>query len=520
MANKPINMTKIKRIIQLLKAGEKKSVISRSVGINRITLDRYLTKIELTGKSFDELLSLTDVDISNLIYQVSHTNQPDDRYLNLKEQFDYFNQELKKTGVTRKLLWEEYNEAYPEGYSYTQFCEHFARFRQAKDATMILSHNPGEYLQADFAGTQLEYIDRFTGEIIKCPVLVCVLPFSGRTYVEALSSAKQEPLFNALSRCLSYMGGVPRNIKSDNMRQYMVKNERYEYAFTELAEQWGVHYNTNLTATRPYKPKDKPTVENGVRMSYLRIYAKLRNEEFYSLEELNKRILELLNIHNNTPFQKLQLTRQMRFEQEEKECLVSLPAAPFIIKHKTKGKVQKNYHVVLGEDKYQYSVPYKYIGQQTHLIYDEKTVEIFIGLERIACHKRSHSSSGHSTIADHMPESHKKYSETLGWNADYFLSFAKTIGPNAKDVFTRMLASRDFIEQSYTACIGLIRLSEKYGNDRFEAACKRAANASRINFRLIKNILKNNLDRQESNYLNLFTTPKHDNIRGADAYNF
>src|SRR4030066_1979987 len=165
---------------------------------------------------------------------------------------------------------------------------------------MHFLHRAGEFLQVDFARKELHYIDLQTGEIISCPVLICTLTFSGYTYVEALPSARQEHLFCALNRCLEYFGGVPRNVLSDNMKQYIDKNQRYEYKFQELADQWAVHYNTNLVATRAGKPKDKPTVESNVYTSYLRIYARIRNEEFYNLSEINKRIRELLVTYNQT----------------------------------------------------------------------------------------------------------------------------------------------------------------------------------------------------------------------------
>ncbi|HUX58251.1 MAG TPA: hypothetical protein VMV77_14850 [Bacteroidales bacterium] len=86
---------------------------------------------------------------------------------------DYFKAELSRVGVTRRTLWEEYQAANPEGYRYAQFCLHFARYIKTTKATMHLFHRAGEYLQVDFAGKNLHYIDVHTGEIIPCPVLVC-----------------------------------------------------------------------------------------------------------------------------------------------------------------------------------------------------------------------------------------------------------------------------------------------------------------------------------------------------------
>lgn len=520
MVNKSIGMTQLRRIIQLKAEGLSKLKISESVHLHRTTLDSYLSKIEATGKTYPELMSYSDEQLGAIVYNPQSLFKSDKRLEDLNKHMDYFKGELPRTGVTRKLLWEEYYSAYPDGYGYTQFCEHFSRHLKSAAATMHLYHIAGDCLQVDFAGKQLHYVDMKTGEMIRCPVLVCTLPFSNYTYVEALRSARQEHMFSALNRCLEYLGGVPRNVLSDNMKQYIGKNDRYEYKFQELADQWAVHYNTNLKATRPRKPKDKPTVENNVNLSYLRIYAKLRNEEFHGINELNKRITALLEDYNKTMFQKLQGSRHERFIHDEKPSLKPLPQESFVIKHITTAKVQMNYHVILGEDKHQYSVPYQYIGQATKVIYDQEHVEIFIGFKRIAAHTRDYRNHAYTTLTEHMPKRHLKYNETLGWDADYFLSLAIKIGESSKAVFGKILASKDFVEQTYNACLGMKRLSDIYGPLRFECACARALNGSRVTYGTIKNILENNLDKlQLEDQLNLFVIPEHENLRGPQSYN-
>jgi hypothetical protein len=159
------------------------------------------------------------------------------------------------------------------------------------------------------------------------------------------------------------------------------------------------------------------------------------------------------------------------------------------------------------------------VGQKTKVIYDEQTVEIFIGFQRIAIHPRSHRRNGYSTLPEHVPEKHQKYTETLGWDADYFLSLAQKIGLNSVDVFTRVLAAKEFVEQTYKGCMGLKKLSEQYGTIRFEAACRRAQNASRVNYGMIRNILENNLDKQVESELQIYKLPNHGNIRGPENYN-
>ncbi len=518
MANKTITMLQIRRIIQLKADGKSKSHIARTLGIHRATLNTYLSKLSATGQSIPELLALNEEELSRQVYREHNTLQPDERLQILQRRFPGYKKELKKTGVTRQLLWQNYIDEYPDGYSYTQFCEHYRRYRTTLDATMHLQHEPGLSLQVDFAGKFLTYRDCLTGELISCPVLVCTMPYSGYTYVEALGSARQEFLFCAMNRCLEFLGGVPRTILSDNMKQYVLKNDRYEFTFSEMVDQWSVHYNTTLEVTRPGKPKDKPSVENAVYHAYLRIYALLRNEEFGSLAELNTRIRELLVQHNEKRFQKKPLSRQKLFLEDEQPQLLSLPNDPFLVRRITKAKVQKDYHVLLGEDKHLYSVPFQYIGQQTTIIYSERHVEVYRDYTRIATHNRSLRKYGHSTMEEHMPPGHLAWKEQLGWNADYFLAYARTIGNHAEEVFQQILASKDLVEQTYRSCIGLKRLAALYGHNRFENACVRAMQGNKVSYGMIKTILKNNLDRLPVIEENLFSLPVHQNIRGKHVY--
>ena len=254
MSNKLISMEKVTLIKQLHAKGHSIRSISRKTGVHRKTVARYLSG----AHSQDE------------------SDPQDDRLSTLTGYFPHYDKELSRVGVTRQLLWEEYRAIHPGGYGYTQFCAYYSRYRLSlpREAVMHLDHIFGDCLQVDFAGKQLSYFDPSTKETVSCPVLVCVLPASGYTYAEALHSEHSDYLFRGLNHCLEYMGGVPRNVLSDNMRQYVLKNMRYEFTFTELALQWSVFYGTNLDATRVSHPRDKPTVENHVHIVYMRIYAR------------------------------------------------------------------------------------------------------------------------------------------------------------------------------------------------------------------------------------------------------
>jgi len=521
MANKTLSMLQIRKMLQLMEEGRSKRLISRELEISRGTVDSYEHKVRISGLTLQQLLCLKDSEIFSFLRENSF--QPtafvtDKRRSDFENRLDYFLTELKKTGVTRQLLWQEYKSSNPEGYGYTQFCEYLNQEHSLRSVTMHLEHSPGEKLQVDFAGKMLYYTDACTGERKTCPVVVCVLPYSGYTYVEALRDASQRCLYESLGRCLRYMGGVPMSVLSDNMKQFVLKPDRYEPAFNALAEQWAVYYNTALLTTRVCKPRDKPSVEKGVHISYLRIFAPLRNRTFYGLSELNRSIIDCLDILNTTRMKGYGLSRKERFETEEKRYLKPLPDSDFIIRNETRAKVQRNYHVILGEDMHQYSVPYIYAGKEVKIIYDYLEVEIYLGLERIALHRRNISRNGYTTKEEHLPERHQRYKQAKGWNADYFLREGAKIGANTQSVIKRLLERNRFPEQTYNACLGIFSLGRKYGNDRLEAACRRAMTAPTTTYQLIRNILQNNQDKIELSSDKSSNIPEHENIRGKEAY--
>lgn len=519
MANKSKSMLQVRRILQLLSGGESKREVCRQTGISRNTIDAYAKRFQASGKGYEELLQMADNELAALAYAGESKKELPARRKYLEEHLDYYVKELKRNGVTRELLWREYRQEQPEGYSYSQFCELLSQHRYKKEPVYHKTYTPGAILEVDFAGSKMKYIDRATGKGIECPVLVCTFPYSSLSYIEPLESGRLEHLLPGLNRAMEYFGGVPKVVLSDNMKQFVRQSSRYEPCFTQLAEQWSVHYHTTLKATRPYKPRDKASVEKSVHLSYQRINARMRDEVFYSLTELRRRVFELMEEFNNRKMFHQEVSRKERFLKEEKPFLKDLPAEPFLLKYRTKAKVKSNYHVILGEDWHLYSVPYQYIGQEVTIVYDQQVVEVLAGLKRIAIHKRDSRRNGYTTLKEHMPEAHLRYSEQKEWTEEDFLTRASEIGEQTRIAISKMLGTKAFIEQTYDGCLGVLRLANKYGNKRLEAACKRANTAGRITYRILYNILKNNMDKaSEMEKEIILTIPEHDNIRGAEAY--
>ena len=517
MSGKPITMHQLKQIIELLSKNYSVRSIARLSGIARNTVADYKLMIEQIKIPFDQLLLLDDEALAVLIYRKDSESQTaSDRWNDFQNRLDYFSSELPRRGVTRLLLWDEYREQYPGGYSYSQFCDHLLKELKIKNAVMHFTHCPAEQMMVDFAGGTMNYVDRSTGEIHECQVLVCVLPYSNFTYIEALRSQKQEEFISGLSNALYYMEGAPQSIKSDNLRSAVTKSNRYEPKFTEAMEFFGTYYGLTVMAARAGKPRDKASVESVVNIAYRRIYAPLRDEIFYSLKELNHAIGIQLEKHHVKNFQKKDFSRKMIFEKEEKPLLKKLPEQPYIIRHTAMAKVQRNYHVILGEDFHQYSVPYTLIGKKLKLIYTNDLVEIYDDYKRVAFHSRNYKKHGYTTLPEHRPANHTYMHERKGWNVDSFMNQAEVIGPATKSFIARILSSKVFPEQTFNSCLGIFRLGKLYGPVRLEAACQRALDAPFANYGIIQNILKNNLDKTEEPTNN--TIPAHENIRGGINY--
>jgi len=519
MANNLVSMQQIRSLIQQLQKGYSQRRIARELQLSRNTVKQYVAHLLQSNYALERLQQLDDAALAAIIYAHKKQLQPDLRKEDFKQRFPYFIKELKRTGVTRQLLWEEYKQQYPEGYEYSQFCDLLALHHKVEDATLHFTYQPASIMMVDFAGDMLSYTDADTGAVIACPVFVCVLPYSGYSFVIALPDATQPNVIKALNCCLDYFGGVPQSLKCDNMKQAVKKSCRYEPVFTDTFTQWALHNNITLLAARPRKPKDKAPVENEVKLAYQRIYAPLRDKVFFSIDALNHAIKEQLALHHQRAFQKKAYTRQDCFLKEEQPLLQQLPASPYYIRHSIQAKVQKNYHITLGEDWHHYSVPFAYIAKTVQAVYDTDTVEVYYEHKRIALHRRSYKKHGYTTVKEHMPESHQRYSEQRGWNEEYFLKQAEKIGGSTHQYMQGVLKGKHFTEQSYNACLGILRLAKSYGNNRLEAACKRALKGSSFNYRTLSNILSNNLDTIETQeQLQLFTMPKHDNLRGPAAY--
>lgn len=515
MSQRRISMKKIREIMRLYEhSGLSQRQIAQALGISRPVVSDYITKIKTSGLAYKDIENMPDETLIEILQRNKETD--DKRYKILQDKFPYFVKELKRIGVTRQILWDEYTQENPDGYSYSQFCYHFQVWQNMSEVTMHMEHKAGDKLFVDFAGKKLAITDRITGEKQEVEVFVAVLGASQLVYVEASLSQKKEDWIRLNENALRYIGGVPRAIVPDCLKSAVIKTDRFEPDINPEYLDFARHYNIAILPARPSKPKDKALVEGMVRITYSWIYAKLRDRIFFSLEELNAAILELLEILNNKIMQRPGVSRRELFESIERAELKPLPSERYEIRKFKVLTVQFNYHIYLSEDHHYYSVPYRYKGRKVEVLFTERILEIYHNNVRIATHFRCRRKNGYTTQKDHMPESHKWQDN---WNPEKLTTWAESKGESVVAVIEAVLSSRQHPEQSYKTCMGILSLSKNYGDVRLDKACKCALDYENCSYKMIKNILNNNMDLMNSESTDVNSTlPEHENIRGNQYY--
>jgi transposase len=516
MARKRIEMKKLRKILKLKhENGLSIREIATLTGVSKTVVSSYLADFNGTGMSYEAVADLSDTELTELF--TGSKEEKNKRYGELVALFPHFSKELKKTGVTKQLLWEEYLRDHPDGFQYSQFCHHFQCWQQSQDVRMKQQHEPGEELFVDYTGTTMAYYDRGSEKEHRAEIFVAILGASELTYAEATESQQKEVFVRSVENAFRSFGGATNKVVPDNLKSAVVKACKYEPEINPLFDDFSEYYRTVIIPARAGHPRDKALVENAVRLLYQRVFAPLRNRRFYSLKELNAAIRELVDKHNRRLMLVLKISRLKLFEEIERDHLKQLPSSPYPMKEFEEHTVAPDYHVLLTADKHYYSVPWQLKGKKIRIIYDEKHVALYHDNIRVAQHYRDRKRGGYTTVDEHMPEHHQFYAS---WSVEKFEAWAASIGKDTFRMIQELLASRRHPEQAFKSCMGILSLAAKCGNDDLNMACRKAWNWGRISYRDVKGYLEEILVQKSLNREDkqVYLFANHKNIRGTAQY--
>jgi len=505
-------MRKLRDVLRLkFDGGQTNRRIARSCHISRPTVADYLLRFEEARLVWPAAAALNDATLEHKLFPPAPAVSTTERTV---PDWHHVHHELRGKGVTLTLLWHEYKAAHPEGFQYSWFCDQYRAWAMKLDVVMRQDHRAGEKLFVDYAGQTAEVVDRRTGEIRQAQIFVAVLGASNYTYAEATWTQQLPDWIGSHVRAFEFLGGTSEILVPDNLRSGVFKAHRYEPDLNPTYADLASHYGVAVLPARARKPRDKAKAEAGVLLVERWILAVLRHRTFFSLEELNREIARLLERLNTRAFKKLPGTRRELFEQLDRPALRPLPAQAYELAEWKKVLVNIDYHVDI--EGHYYSVPYQLVRKPLEARFTARTVECFHKGQRVASHRRSHLKGHHTTVPEHMPQSHRHYAE---WTPQRLIAWAEKTGPATASVVRTVLERRAHPQQGFRSALGIMRLGKSFGEERLEAACRRALKLGACSYKSIDSILRQGLDRKalpEQQELGL--SIEHDNLRGSDYY--
>ena len=493
--------------------------ISASTGMFKGTVGSYLKRASTSGLTWEEARGMEDHAVEARLFRMVGRCEPPSR---VPIDLPWVQQELRKSGVTLMLLWNEYVEASHQGpmtgmapYGYSQFCDLFARYQGQVDLTMRQEHRAGEKVFIDYSGKKPCFHDMATGEVIEVDLFVGVLGASNFTFAEATRTQTKPDFCASTVRMFEYFGATPIVVVPDQLRSAVKGPDRYDPEINPTYADLARHYEVAIVPARAGEPRDKAKVEGGVRIAQRWIMACLRNRVFFGLEELNAAIGELLVKLNNRPFQKLDGCRRSAFESIDRPAMKALPATRWqYVEHK-QARVNIDYHVEL--DGRLYSAPYTLVREVLDLRFTASVVELFHRGKRVATHARLWSPKGSaSTQQEHRPKHHRDYGE---WSPSRLVAWAATKGTDVGALVEHILQNRPYPEHAYRSCMAIIRDAKAHSPERYNAARRRALQIGSPTRFSLRSILRKGLDHAAlSDDVDPPPGLFHDNVRGAEYY--
>ena len=392
--------------------------------------------------------------------------------------------------VSEGIRGTTFHLALKRKYSYTGSYSSVRRFVRGlteanPQVTTVLDFAPGEAAQVDF-GKGPEIVDVHTGEVFKTWFFVMTLAWSRHQYAELVRDQTVETWLGCHRRAFEHFNGVPTRVIIDNPKCAITRacyhDSQVQRSYAECAEGYGFLISPCPVAD----PKKKGRVESGVK--YVKNnFAPLR--EFRDLVDANQQLLAWVmgeagnRCHGTTREAPLK-----RFVETEQHLLRPLPDTPVECARWAQAKLHSDCHIQFEQSRY--SAPWRRVGQTLDVRATETTVRLYHHHELIAVHTRASKPGQRMTIDAHLPPEYIAYKMR---DPQWCLKQAKVIGPHCHALITRLSADR--VLDRLHAAQGVVRLGERYGATRLEAACGRALYFENIQYRSVRIILEKGLDQ-------------------------
>lgn len=485
--------------------------IGRAMGRSPTTVAAFRAAYLGSGLSFDELSGMDDPEFLKALNTEDRTspkNKP-------APDWNEVQRAMSSPNATLHEVWLAFREDNPGGLGYTQFALQYRTHLKRLDVVMRRPHVPGEKMYCDFAGQTVRIHDPEGGPGFEAQIFVSVLGYSNLAFARAVASQKVADWNACHCEAFAFYGGAPEWVVSDNLKAAIIRRSVEELLVNRAYRECLAHYGCHALPRGVRRPRQNAKGESTVQIVQRSILFPLRNNRYFSLEELNRDIDRLRDKLNGRPFKKLPGCRRTRFEEVERAALSALPEVPFEPR-------EWRFDVLVGPDyvfehgRCTYSVPYEFRGTRVDLRIAARTIEVMHRGKRIAIHEKAQVEGSVNVLPEHRPIAHTRVLEA---EPRSLLSWAAQAGPSSRAMFDHHILQRADATNGLRTARRMRELARVHGDERFEEVCAYAMPLNMTSLKNVESILKSAADRRrrEAGPAHISSTA-HENVRGATYY--
>ncbi len=441
----------ISEIIRLREAGLSRRAIARALNCSRNTVEKYL-------KSGPQSLA-------NPAPAASQYRAP----WSAKIDWDEVKRQANTEGVPISEIWEQLVQKVTPSIPYVSFWREFKRRFPNVPLEMHKIHPPGERVEIDYKGHEegLGYYDRVSETWIPCRLFGAVMCFSQLFFAYVTHTERQNDLMTSIAKGYEYFGGVALTTAFDNSKAAVTKAHIYDPDLHPEFARFCEHFSTAPLAMRPRKPKDKNLVENSLGVFWRWARRKLKQHRYFSLEDLNRAILALVNDFNSRVQRKYGMSRMQKFVGGEKEMLLPLPVERWSYGEWKTPTVHPDCHVQINYNFY--SVPYALRGKVLDARVTSAIVEIFYKNNCVARHLLLGGKvrGRYSTKKEHLPPAQQAILEAT---PQAVIETAHKVGPKTGQMIQQIIDSAPHPLRFLRRCQGIMRLKKDFSPQAIETA--------------------------------------------------
>lgn len=490
MAHKEYGVTDILDILRRAQAGDGLRRIARATGMDRKTIRQYLRLA--TEQGFNDRVSgdrLTDIaaEVFRHVHDRPKTMTQPAAWEPIVPHREQLRTWLETDSLTLikahiKLGRMGVDVSYSTLYRYAR--ENLG-FGGPKVTVRMADTQPGEVAQVDFGRMGLVY-DPETGRNRVLHALVVTLVFSRHQYVYLTHRQDLDALIAGIEAAWEFFGGVTRRLILDNLKAAVIRADRYEPVFNRTFQEYSRYRGFIIDPAVVRHPEGKATVENQIK--YVR-------ENFFKGESFIDRAqaqIEAEKWCRTTAGLRLHGTTRKRpllvFEHDEQAALLPMSDERFDVPVWAVCKVHPDHHIRFKNALY--SLPTRYVGKQVDVKGTRSLVRMYFQNQLIKTHQKAAPGKRSTDFSDY-PKEKSAYAMR---DVDFYMRTATKRGEKQGAFMTELLSGDvpwAYIRQAQQ----LLRLSDKYGSARVEAACSRALAFGLTNVRRVERIIQQSLQR-------------------------